>query len=134
MNLDLGWRDFGEFVAIVSAVAFLLWLWLRMKIQSEFATHDDLQSTREAIDDQFEAVEERLSKQAAAIREMAAAVAQMPTQLDIRDLSERVAGVERSVAVVGETAKGIKESIGKVDNTLTLFIESKIRESRNGAT
>ena len=114
--IDINWQAIAGALtsaAIICAVAFML---LRARLAAVFVT-------RSEFEEKFQGVDERLDK-------IDAHVNAMPQQEAILALTRRVGSVESGVAVVAETANGIKEAVGRMERQVNLILQSQLEREK----
>jgi|GEM_PF-3050597 len=105
---DISWRDFGEFMSIVGAVAFIVWLWLKAKIAGDFVPRAEFSR----IDERVGSLEETIER--------------LPGPDSVLSLSSRVAQVENRVAVIGEQVNGVKELLERIEYSVKLLVKHQL--------
>lgn len=105
---DISWRDFGEFLSIVGAVAFIVWLWLKAKIAGDFVSRSEFSR----VDERIETLEQTVER--------------LPGPDSVLDLSSRVAQVENRMAVIGEQVNGVKALLERIDYSVKLLVKHQL--------
>lgn len=98
-------------VSLGSLLGVVLFGWLRGRFDRDFARTADVT----ALGVRVQAVEHR--------------IATMPNHEDIRILAARIASVEGGVAVVTEKARGIEQSLGRVEHSVELLVQHQISKA-----
>lgn len=116
MLTDLTLRDWVMLVAALiasgTAMGGLIIAWVRWQLVGTFADKASISS----LSDRLERVE--------------AQVADGPTHLDMRGLSERVGAVERQVDVVGAEVRGVKDGVARIEHSLNMITGHLLRAER----
>ena len=103
------WRDGFAFLSFVVLASGLVVAWIRWRLSDDFARKADISG----IGTRLEEVERRM--------------AGMPTHSDLRQLSDRVAAVERGVDVVGTEIRGVNAALNRVERDLSLLVQHHIK-------
>lgn len=99
-------------VSLSSFIGMLLFGFLRARFSGDFARASDMA----ALGVRVQAVETR--------------IATMPDHADIRNLAARVGAVESGVAVMTEKARGIEQSLGRVERSVDLLVQHQLEETK----
>jgi hypothetical protein len=110
--ISFEWRDLAWMIAVCVAVGGALLAFLRFKLAGDFAKASDVS----ALNVRLSAMETRLT--------------QMPSHDDLRALQNRVGGLEREVAVVGEKVSGLNQIMVRVEHQVNLVSQHLIQEGR----
>ena len=107
MNMTFG--DFAAMASIGAAGAAVLFWALRGKLGTEFATKEEHDETAHRLD----AIEKRLTL--------------VPSHEDFRLLSNEVA---KDVAVVTANMGNLKESLGRIEHQLAMFVQAQLEQEK----
>lgn len=110
------WRDLAAIVTTAVIVGGLVLAFLRFKLAGDFAARGDLMKAIDRIDE----VEERLAK--------------MPSHNDLRALQDRVAELDRAVAVVAERVGGVHEILKRVEYQVQLLVRHQLSDGAPDST
>lgn len=105
---DFQWRDIGWLVVAISALGGLGLGFLRFRLSGDFARVGDMEALRGRVGH----IEQRIES--------------MPNHEDMRRLADRIAGVERGVAVVEARLGGMEALLTRVDKGVHMLIEDHI--------
>ena len=110
MNMTVG--DCAAMASIGAAGAAVLFWALRGKLGTEFATKEEHDETAHRLD----AIEKRLTL--------------VPSHEDFRLLSNKVAEVAKDVAVVTANMGNLKESLGRIEHQLAMFVQAQLEQEK----
>jgi hypothetical protein len=110
--IQFEWKDLAWIVAVGFTLGGLLLAFLRFKLAGDFAKAADVS----ALNGRLAAMEQRLT--------------QVPSHDDLRALQNRVGGLEREVAVVGEKVSGLGQIMVRVEHQVNLVSQHLIQEGR----
>jgi len=116
MMVSLEWRDMAAIVTTAAVVGGIVLAFLRFKLAGDFAARADLAKAVERIDE----VEDRLAK--------------MPSHNDLRALQDRVAELDRAVAVVAERVGGVHEILKRVEYQVQLLVRHQLSDGAPDST
>ncbi len=106
------WKDLAWMFAVGAGAATVLIGFVRWKLAADFAKAADVA----IINGRLAAMEQRLT--------------QVPSHEDLRALQNRVGGLEREVAVVGEKVSGLGQIMVRVEHQVNLVSQHLIQEGR----
>lgn len=113
--MDVSWKDSGEIFAILFFIGAFLWLWLRPKIQGEFATKADFSKHKQEINERLSAQDERIETLSTLVRDLIVSVDRRLTG-DVAALRADIAGLSASVAASTLVTADLKESVRDLNN------------------
>lgn len=109
--IQFEWKDLMWIVGVGAAVGGLLFVLMRVRLSETFATRADMAALAKRLD----VTEARL--------------ASVPDHDDIAKLSDRLGGVERSVAVAAQHIAGTNTLLSRVEHQVSLMVQHQIERS-----
>lgn len=110
--IQFEWKDLAWILGVGALLSGALIAFVQWKLGSFFAKASDLVS----LGAKLATLEQR--------------IAQMPSHDDVRQLQQRIGGVEQGVAVVGTKVEGVEKIMVRVEHQVNLVSEHLIREGR----
>ena len=104
------WRDIVLVLSTTGIISSLFLAWVKWQLSGDFARKPD-------IDD--------LSRR---LKEVEGQMVTMPTQDDMRRIGDRLGGVERDVGITAEAIRGMRESQGRIEQSLSMLIQHHLKE------
>lgn len=108
--IQFEWKDLMPILAVATLLGGIIIAWVKYRLADAFASRSD----QTALSGRVTAMEQRVSA--------------MPTHDDLRGLQQRIGGVEREVAVVGEKVNGATQIIQGVSHQVGLLVHHQINE------
>jgi hypothetical protein len=102
---EYSWRDFIAALTAASLVAGMFLAWIRWQLSSDFARKADI----ETLGGRIGKIETQMQG--------------APTHADMRQLSDRIAAVEKGVEVAGAQIQGVREGVARVDVGVQMLIQ-----------
>jgi 2,3-bisphosphoglycerate-independent phosphoglycerate mutase len=116
MMVSLEWRDMAAIVTTAAVVGGIVLAFLRFKLQGDFAARGELAKVAQRVDE----VEDRLAK--------------MPSHSDLRALQDRVAELDRAVAVVAERVTGVHAILTRIEHQTGLLLHYHLTDGAPDST
>lgn len=107
------WKEIAAIIAAATAIGGLLIAYIRFRLAGDFAKASDVAA---------------LSVE---IAELRAKVSRMPTHDDVRALDQRIAQVERGVAVVQAKIEGVADLLRGIEKTSDLLLRHQLEQDRS---
>lgn len=104
------WRDILLVLSTTGLVSSMFIAWVKYQLAGDFARKPD-------IDD--------LGRR---LKEVEGQMVTMPTQDDMRRIGDRLGSVERDVSVTAEAIRGVRESQGRIEQSLGMLIQHHLKE------
>lgn len=105
----MAWSDMAAMATLGIILSGLLYMVLRSRLATDFVTRDMYAETVART----KAIEVRLEM--------------VPTHEDFKAVNANVAGVALQMATMTERVDGLKGSMGRIEKTLTMFVEARLQ-------
>ncbi len=116
MLTDLKWNDLVAISTLATILSGLLYLILKSRLSNDFVTQAEYTGAQDELRKRLGEIETRLDR--------------VPTHSDIQALARQIGEVGTQVAVVGEQARGLKDSVARIEHQLNMFLQATLeRES-----
>lgn len=110
--MGLEWRDVAAFLAAAGMMGGVLVAYMKFRLSGDFAKASDVTA---------------LGSEIAALKTQ---IGQMPTHSDVRFLDQRIAQVERGVAVVQAKIEGVADLLRGIEKTSDLLLRHQLEQDR----
>lgn len=122
----LSWQNLTEyaatFSAVVAGVTFILWQWLKPKIDKEFATQEALDNEVTRSKARESAIEQRLQESLNGyerrLSKMEADLKTLPTKDDLHNLAVQIAQQAGAISSLSVAVKSIDEGVTRIEDYL----------------
>lgn len=110
--MGLEWRDVAAFLAAAGMMGGVVIAYIKFRLSGDFARAADVTAL------------------GAEIAELKAKISRMPTHDDVRILDQRIAQVERGVAVVQAKIEGVADLLRGIEKTSDLLLRHQLEQDR----
>ncbi len=109
MFLDtVNWPAVGVISGVLSGTAGAIFMLLRTRFSTIFISRHEHQELVKRVEE----IDERVSK--------------APSYEDIAKLADKLAGLSREVAVVGESVGGVRASVSRVEHMMDMLVKQQL--------
>lgn len=124
--INIEWNQILPIIGVATVLLAGVILYVRSKLDGVFAKTSDVASLRGEMEGRMEEMKGQIEEARGQIAGVEKRLANMPDHADVRALDQRVAGVERGVAVVDAKLTGVVQGVGRVEHMVDLLVKHQM--------